>query len=102
MSADTIIAAFKTAMTNCASVREFAVNEATKALVSKGWDEATRARAAESTFAKADDSWLAMGRQYQQVLLQRAASAAPSTTLEAQPRQDRRAKTDRKSNRPKT
>jgi len=101
VSAETIIAAFKTAMTNCASVREFAVNQATKALASKGWDEPTRARAAESTFAKADDSWLAMGRQYQQVLLQRAASAASSTTQESLPRQDRRGKTDRKGNRPK-
>jgi hypothetical protein len=74
--AKTIMAKFREAMTTCASVRDFAVAEATKALIAKGWDQATRARAAESTFAKVDESWLTMGRQYQQLLLQEAAQAA--------------------------
>jgi len=73
VTAATIMAKFREAMGTCGSVRDFAVAEATKALVAKGWDEATRARAAASTFAKVDESWLAMGRQYQRVLLESAA-----------------------------
>ena len=77
VTAATIMAKFREAMTICTSVREFAVAEATKALVAKGWDEATRARAAANTFAKVDESWLAMGRQYQrQLLLPKEARAA--------------------------
>jgi hypothetical protein len=93
LSADTIMAAFKTAMTKCASVREYAVGQAAKALVTKGWDEATRARAAENTFAKADESWLAMGRQYEETLLERA-SAASNKAQES--RQVRRGGTGRR------
>jgi hypothetical protein len=68
VTSHTIEAKFREAMTSCAGVRSFAVAEASKALSAKGWDEATRARAAESTFAKVDQSWLAMGRQYGAVL----------------------------------
>jgi hypothetical protein len=77
VTAETIIAKFREAMTTCGNVREFAVAQATKALIAKGWDQATRARAAASTFDKVDESWLAMGRQYQQVLIQRAGGAQP-------------------------
>ena len=70
-----VLGLFELAMTVCRSVRDLAVKQATDALVSKGWDEATRARAAETTFAKVDQSWLAMGRQYQQLLLARASPA---------------------------
>lgn len=80
VSADTILAKFREAMATCASVRSYAVSEATKALSAKGWDEATRARAAESTFAKVDESWLVMGQQYREMLLQKAARAAQPTT----------------------
>lgn len=76
VSADTILAKFREAMTTCASVRAYAVSEATKALSAKGWDEPTRARAAESTFAKVDESWLVMGQQYRQMLLQIVANMA--------------------------
>lgn len=73
VTADTVVAKFRQAMSICASIRAYAVQEATKALVDKGWDEATRSRAAASTFDKIDESWLAMGRQYEAVL-QRPAS----------------------------
>jgi hypothetical protein len=85
VTAATIMAKFREAMGTCGSVREFAVAEATKALIAKGWDEATRARAAASTFAKVDESWLAMGRQYQQMLLQNAARAAAGRAAAQQP-----------------
>jgi len=68
-----MIAKFREAMTTCGSVRDYAVSEAVKALVAKGWDEPTRTRAAETTFAKVDESWFAMGRQYQEMLIRRAA-----------------------------
>ena len=70
---DTIMAKFREAMTSCASVRTYAISQAAEALVAKGWDEATRTHAAESTFAKADESWLAMGRQYEVALRTKAA-----------------------------
>jgi hypothetical protein len=79
VSPDTILARFREAMATCASVRSYAVSEATKALSAKGWDEATRARAAESTFAKVDESWLVMGQQYREILLQEAIKAIQST-----------------------
>ena len=88
VTAATIMAKFREAMTTCGSVRDFAVAEVTKALIAKGWDEATRARAAASTFAKVDESWLAMGRQYQEALLQKAAGAAGSAA--AKPSQSQR------------
>src|SRR4051794_17546405 len=43
----TIVAKFREAMTTCGSVRDYAVSEAVKALIAKGWDEPTRTRAAE-------------------------------------------------------
>lgn len=73
ITAATIMAKFRQAMTTCGSVRDYAVSEAVKALIAKGWDEPTRTRAADSTFAKIDESWLAMGRQYQEMLIRRAA-----------------------------
>ena len=84
VTAETFMAKFREAMTTCGRVRELAVAEATRALIAKGWDEATRARAAASTFAKVDESWLTMGRQYQQVLLQKAAQGAAKAVV-AQP-----------------
>jgi hypothetical protein len=81
----TVLAKFREAMASCAGVRSFAVSEASKALSAKGWDEATRTRAAESTFAKVDQSWLAMGQQYEALLRARdaAATAAQSTAAAA-------------------
>jgi hypothetical protein len=76
VTAGTVVAKFREAMAVCASVRDYAVSEAAKALAAKGWDEATRTRAAESTFAKVDESWLAMGEQYRQALMDRIAEAA--------------------------
>ena len=72
----TTMAKFNEAMKVCTSVRDYAVAEATKALSAKGWDEPTRQRAAETTFAKIDESWLAMGRQYQELLAKREAALA--------------------------
>jgi hypothetical protein len=76
VAADTIIAKFKQAMAICASVRNLAVNDAKKALIAKGWDEATRSHAAETTFAKVDESWLALGEQYRQSLLEQMRAPA--------------------------
>ncbi len=70
----TTMAVFRSAMKICASVRDYAVTDAARALSAKGWDEARRRQAAESTFAKVDDSWLAMGRQYEQLLAEREAA----------------------------
>jgi len=69
VTVDTILAIFQQAMTVCRSVRDSAVREAENALVKKGWDAPTRAKAAETTFAKADESWLAMGRQFRDSLM---------------------------------
>jgi hypothetical protein len=74
VTAARVLDLFKLAMTTCASIRQLAVSEATKALVAKGWDEPARVRAAESTFAKVDESWLVMGHQYQQLLMERVAA----------------------------
>jgi hypothetical protein len=70
VSADTIIAKFKAAITSCHKVRDYAVAEATNALAAKGWDEARRAHAAESTFAQVDQSWLVMAQQYREALME--------------------------------
>lgn len=83
VSPDTIIAKFREAMTTCASVRDYAVSEAAKALAGRGWDEATRTRAAETTFDKVDESWLAMGQQYRDLLLQNAARAVKPAVPDA-------------------
>ena len=80
VSADTIKAKFKEAMGTCASVRALAVSEAAKALAAKGWDAPTRERAAASTFEKVDESWLAMGQQYREMLLQKTASNSKSAS----------------------
>jgi hypothetical protein len=74
VTAARVVELFKMAMTTCASIRQLAVSEATKALLAKGWDEPTRSHAAESTFAKVDESWLVMGQQYQQLLIERVAA----------------------------
>ena len=79
MTPETVLAKFRQAMAICASVRAYSLGEAAKALIAKGWDEATRARAAESTFAKVDESWLVMGQQYREILLQEATKAIQST-----------------------
>jgi hypothetical protein len=76
----TILAKFREAMTACAKVRSSAVSEASKALTAKGWDQAARARAAENTFAKVDQSWLAMGQQYEAVLRAQEAMARSTAT----------------------
>jgi hypothetical protein len=90
VSVDTIMTRFREAMTTCASVRDYAVSEATKALSAKGWDEATRQRAAESTFAKVDESWLAMGRQYRDLLAQKTAEAAARAAQRESPARPKR------------
>jgi hypothetical protein len=88
VTADAVIKLFRQAMTICGGVRDYAVSEAAKALIAKGWDQATRERAAQSTFAKVDESWLAMGHQYQEMLLQRAAKV--STSRVPKPASDKR------------
>jgi hypothetical protein len=81
VTVNSIVAKFREAMTICRSVRDSAVAEATQALAKKGWDQATRSRTAEGTFAKVDESWLVMGEQYRQLLIgmiaQRLAKNAP-------------------------
>jgi len=81
----TVVALFEQALTICRSVRELAVHQAEGALTGKGWDITTRAKAAESTFAKADESWLAMGQQLRQALIARQ-DALPPRTGERKPR----------------
>lgn len=78
VTAATVIATFRQAMTTCRSVRDDAVAEATRALAPRGWDEERRRQAAESTFAKADDSWIALGQQYRALLVRRAGAAVAS------------------------
>jgi len=41
--------------------------------IAKGWDETKRERAAETTFVKVDESWLALGEQYRRALIERSA-----------------------------
>lgn len=94
VTAKTVMDKFNTAIKICAGVREFAVNEARNALIAKGWNETTRTRAAETTFAKVDESWLAMGEQFQKALLQKAAQFAKTpksgvTTRTARPKVSR-------------
>lgn len=79
VTADTIVTKFNEAMTTCRSVRDDAVVQATKALATKGWDEERRRRAAENTFAKVDEAWLAIGRQYQILLFEKASEPAAET-----------------------
>jgi hypothetical protein len=76
VSAETILATFEQAMTICASVRSHAVSMAAKALAAKGCDEVTRTRAAETTFAKVDESWLAMAQEYRDMLLKKLAKVS--------------------------
>jgi hypothetical protein len=75
VTAESVLAKFRQAMTICASIRDLAVSEAAKALIAKGWDEPTRTRAATTTFAKIDESWLAMGEQYRQAMIEHVAEA---------------------------
>jgi len=75
VTVDTVLAQFRQAMTICASIRDLAVSEAAKALGAKGWDEPTRMRAATNTFAKIDESWLAMGQQYREAMIQHIVEA---------------------------
>ena len=75
---DTIMTVFQQAITLCRGVRDSAVTEAENALVKRGWDEGVRAKAAESTFSKADESWLAMGRQFRDSLIARLSRPAVS------------------------
>lgn len=69
VSVDTILTVFMRAIDICRSVRESALIEAENALAKKGWDQTRRTKAAESTFATADQSWLELGRQYRQTFL---------------------------------
>jgi len=76
ISPDTLVAMFQQAISICRSVRDLAVTEAQDALVAKGWDAATRAQAAQSTFAKADEAWLVLARQFRDSLSARSAAKA--------------------------
>ena len=86
VSANTILPKFREAMATCGSVRALAVSEATRALAGRGWDEATRRRAAETTFANVDESWLVMGQQYRAMLLEKIASQSATAV---DPRENR-------------
>jgi hypothetical protein len=77
VSVDTILTVFQQAMTVCRTVRDSAVIEAEAALVKKGWDATARAAAANNTFAKADESWLAMGRQFRESLIAKGSARPP-------------------------
>lgn len=65
---DTVLTVFQQVMKICQSVRDSAMLQAENALAQKGWDEARRTRAVESTFSTADQSWLEMGRQFRDSL----------------------------------
>jgi hypothetical protein len=72
VTVDTVVSTFEQAMKVCRSVRDSAVEEAQKALAKKGWDAATCAKAAESTFATIDRSWLAMAQQFRESIAARS------------------------------
>jgi hypothetical protein len=69
-----VLGKFSDALNSCREVRASSVKEATDALVRKGWGEQARQRAAENTFAKADESWTTMGRRLYDALVRRDAA----------------------------
>jgi hypothetical protein len=71
-TADTIMSVFEQAMAACRSARASALVEGENALVKKGWDEAMRAKTAESTFATIDRSWMTRGQQLRESLLKQS------------------------------
>jgi len=71
VTAANVVAKFSEALATCRGVRASALKEASEALVKKGWDETARQKVADSTFAKSDDSWTAMGRRLHEALLQK-------------------------------
>jgi hypothetical protein len=74
ITAANVVAKFSGALATCRGVRASALKEASEALLKKGWDETACQRAADSTFARADESWTTMGRRIHDALLQREAS----------------------------
>jgi hypothetical protein len=71
-TADIIMSVFEQAMAACRSVRGSALVEGENALVKKGWDEAMRAKTAESTFGMIDRSWMTRGQQLRESLLKQS------------------------------
>lgn len=71
MSVETILSVFRQAMERCWSVRAAGVVEAENALVKRGWNAAERARAAENSFATADQSWMELGQQFRDSFIHR-------------------------------
>ena len=71
-TAATIMSVFEQAMAACRSVRGSALVEGENALVKKGWDEAMRAKTAESTFATIDRLWMTRGQQLRESLLKQS------------------------------
>ena len=71
-TAATIMSVFEQAMTACRSVRGSALVEGENALVKKGWDEAMRAKTAESTFVTIDRLWMTRGQQLRESLLKQS------------------------------
>lgn len=79
-----VLTKFSDALETCRQIRASSLNEAKAALSARGWNEIARQRAAENTFAKADQSWTTMGRQLHEALVRReqnrtkSAAAKPS------------------------
>jgi hypothetical protein len=71
LTPENVLGKFTDALDACREIRTASVNEAKEALVKKGWDEQTRQRAAENTFAKADESWTTMGGRLRDTLLRK-------------------------------
>ncbi len=71
LTAENALAKFSDALTACREVRALSIKEAMEALVKKGWDEETRQKAAENTFAKADESWTTLGGRLHDELVRR-------------------------------
>ena len=79
-----VLTKFSDALDACRQIRASSLKEAKAALSARGWDGPARQRAAENTFAKADQSWTTMGRQLHEALVKRelnrtkSAAAKPS------------------------
>jgi hypothetical protein len=74
-----VLGKFRRALPACAEARAASVEEATEALVVKGWDLARRKRTAATTFKKADESWASLGQRLYQALQRREGGKTPAS-----------------------
>ena len=79
LNAANVLPKFNDAIAACRDIRASSVKEATQALVKKGWGEEARQKAAENSFAKADESWNTMAQRLHDALLRRTANRDSAT-----------------------